>query len=725
MATTSRSDAATPPPSFSGTSEAEVLALAGNPNSGKTTLFNALTGLRRKVGNYPGVTVERVEGRMALADGGSARVIDLPGCYSLGARSEDERIARRVILGLQPGTPRPSVVLAVVDATSLKRSLYFVSQLLETGAKVVVALNMVDAAQKEDCAVDAGKLESFLGVPVVPVIARTGHGVPELREALARAAAPGRRWSLSAEGEAAVAAIRRVLKGMDLIPPAAEDGEALRLLVQARDEDPFMKRGGPALIAAVQEARASLNRAGVDRESLEAECRYAWCDKGVAAAVARPKSSATVSRSERADRILAHRLIGPVIFVAVMAVLFQAVYSWAEPFMGWTEQAVSFLQEQTAALLAAGALTDLLTEGVIAGVGNVIIFVPQIFLLFLFLTILEDLGYLARAAFLVDRLMRGAGLNGKSFVPLMSSFACAIPGIMATRAIENRRDRLVTILVAPLMSCSARLPVYALLIGAFFVQYEGLVLLSMYLLSVVAALGVAWLLRRTKFRGESSSFLLELPSYRLPVLKDVLRTAGGRAWVFVKQAGTVILAISIVLWAMSSYPVSDELEAQAAQRIEAGEDEEEVGAWLAGAQSEYSVAGRVGKAIEPVIEPLGFDWKIGVGLVASFAAREVMVSSLGISYSVGEDADEESLPLRERIQADRRPDGTRVFTPLVAISLMVFFVLACQCMSTLAVVKRETNSWRWPIFMFAYMTVLAYVGSLAVYQGGLMLGLGP
>lgn len=725
MATTSRSGAATPPPSSSAPPDEWVVALAGNPNSGKTTLFNALTGLRRKVGNYPGVTVERVEGRTVLADGRPVRVLDLPGCYSLGARSEDERIARRVILGLQPGVPPLALVVAVVDATSLKRSLYFVSQLLETGARVVVALNMVDAAEREGCAVDAAALEEHLGVPVVPVVARRGVGLDALRAAFERAAAPGRRWALSPEGEAAVATIRAALAGRGLVPPAAEDGEALRLLVQARDEDPFLARGGAPLEAAVREARAGIEAAGRDREALEAESRYAWCAEGVARAVGRPKDERTVSVSERVDRVLTHRVLGPLIFLAVMGTLFQSIYTWAEPFMGWIEAGRTWLQAETAAGLGPGLFTDLLTDGVLEGVGNVVIFLPQIFLLFLFLTVLEDVGYLARAAFLVDRVMRGAGLNGKAFVPLMSSFACAIPGIMATRAIESRRDRLVTILVAPLMSCSARLPVYVLLIGAFFAAHEGLVLLSMYGLSVTAALGVAWVLRRTKFRGESSTFLLELPAYRRPLLPNVLRTAAGRGWVFVKQAGTVILAISVLLWALSNFPKSEALEAEAAQRIEAGEDEEAVGAWLRSEQSAHSVAGRVGKTIEPVIEPLGFDWKIGVGLVASFAAREVMVSSLGISYAVGEDADEESLPLRERMQADRRPDGSRVWTPLVAVSLMVFFVLACQCMSTLAIVKRETNSWRWPAFMFAYMTVLAYAGSLLVYQGGLALGLGP
>ena len=373
------------------------------------------------------------------------------------------------------------------------------------------------------------------------------------------------------------------------------------------------------------------------------------------------------------------------------------------------------------AMLGEGLLRDLLVDGVIAGVGNVIIFLPQICILFLFLTILEDVGYLARAAFLIDKPMRAAGLSGKAFVPLMSSFACAIPGIMSARTIANHRDRFVTILVAPLMSCSARLPVYALLIAAFLSEYEWLALLSMYALSVGAALVVAWILRKTIFRGESSEFILELPAYRMPNWKGVIRTMLSKGWLFVRQAGTVILAISIILWFLAYFPRSEEIEKQAEQRIAAGEDEEAVDNWRAGAQLRQSYAGEVGHFIEPVIEPLGYDWKTGIGLVASFAAREVMVSTLGIVYSVGE-ADEESETLREKLKSDKKPDGSPVHTPLTSISLMVFFVLACQCMSTLAVAKRETKSWRWPIFMFVYMTVLAYVAALVVYQGGLALG---
>jgi ferrous iron transport protein B len=390
--------------------------------------------------------------------------------------------------------------------------------------------------------------------------------------------------------------------------------------------------------------------------------------------------------------------------------------------MGWIEAATGALGGAVASLLGPGVLTDLVVDGAIAGVANILVFLPQICLLFLFLTILEDVGYLARAAFLVDRVMRGVGLHGKAFIPLMSSFACAIPGIMATRTIESRRDRMVTILVAPLMSCSARLPVYALMIGAFVPErWEWLTLLSMYALSVTAALLMALLLRKTIFRGAPSTFILELPRYKLPSPKSVARTVFDRGAVFVKQAGTVILAMSVVLWFLAYFPRSDEVKAEAEARLARGEDEAGVRRWEAGTQVRQSFAGRMGRAIEPALEPLGFDWKLGIGIVSSFAAREMLVSSLGIVYGLGE-VDETSVALRDHLRGARGPDG-RPFTWLTAVSLMVFFVLCCQCMSTLAVVKRETNSWRWPLFMFGYMTVLAYLGSLAVYQGGLALGL--
>ena len=473
----------------------------------------------------------------------------------------------------------------------------------------------------------------------------------------------------------------------------------------------------------MEEGRRQLEAAGLDREALEAEARYAYARDAVAAA--RPVASPGPHLSERVDKVLTHPVIGPIVFLAIMGLIFETLFAWSAPLTEYIEEGQAWLQGVVGGWLSDGMLRDLIVDGVIAGVGAVVVFLPQICLLFLFLAILEDVGYLARAAFLIDRVMRGVGLSGKSFVPLLSSFACAIPGIMAARTIESRRDRLVTILVAPFMSCSARLPVYALMIGAFFpAAYGGWALLGMYVLSVTAALVAAWILRATLFRGEASTYVMELPAYRLPAPSQVLAAVVSRGKVFVTQAGTIILAFSIVLWALAYFPRSETIRQEADARIEAGEDADAVEAWASGAQMEQSVMGRMGKAIEPAIEPLGFDWRLGVGLVASFAAREVLVSTLGIVYSVGADADEESVPLRERLQADRRPDGTPTYTWLTALSVMVFFVLACQCMSTLAVVKRETASWKWPLFMFAYMTVAAYLGSLIVYQGGRALGWG-
>jgi len=694
------------------------VALAGNPNSGKTSIFNGLTGLRHKVANYPGVTVERVEADIALPQG-RARILDLPGCYSLAARAEDERIARDVLLGLRAGEPRPDVVVAVVDASNLERNLFFVTQLMEMGVPLCIALNMVDVAQRSGVPVDAAALEQALRVPVVPVIGRTGWNLPALREAVSRARrAEGRTWRFPGAGEEALGIVRDAVGRAGTVPPEAVEGEAVRLLVGDAEEG---GRGGAGVAKALEDARARFRAAGIDAESAEAECRYALCND-IARRARRVAPSSGPSRSERIDRIVTHRVLGPLIYLAIMALIFQAVYAWAEPFMGWIEAATEWLGGAVSAILGPGVLTDLLVDGAIAGAGNILVFLPQICLLFLFLTILEDVGYLARAAFLVDRVMRGVGLHGKAFIPLMSSFACAIPGIMATRTIESRRDRMVTILVAPLMSCSARLPVYALMIGAFIPDgWQAVTLLSMYALSVVIALLAALVLRKTLFRGGASTFILELPRYKLPSAKGVARTVFDRGAVFVKQAGTVILAMSVVLWFLAYFPRSDEVRQRASARIAAGEPKEQVRAEEAGEQVRQSFAGRLGRAIEPAIEPLGFDWKIGIGVISSFAAREVLVSALGVVYGVGE-VDETSTALRDHLRQAKGPGG-KPFTWLTAVSLMVFFVLACQCMSTLAVVKRETNSWRWPLFMFGYMTVLAYLGSLLVYQGGLALGL--
>ncbi|HVF68878.1 MAG TPA: ferrous iron transport protein B [Pyrinomonadaceae bacterium] len=715
-----------------------VVALAGNPNAGKTSLFNSLTGLRQKVANYPGVTVERKEGVWALdTDSAPARLIDLPGLYSLDAASIDEEIARDVITGRMSGTPAPDVIVAVVDSTNLERNLYLVTQLLETGRPVVVALTMYDLAERAKIEIDADKLGGSLGVRVVPVNAKQRRGLDELAGAVNEAVgadASAARWPLSLAAEEEV----RALAGAGL----GARGEVLReLCADALPEDEPRRE-------AVARARERLAETDPQWWQEAVTARYRWIENVVEGAVRGARNERT-SATDRIDSVVTHRLLGPLVLLAVMALVFQAIFSWATLPMDLIDRGFGALGELVRAQMPAGLLTDLVVDGIIAGVGGVLVFLPQILLLFFFVALLEDSGYMSRAAFLMDRLMRGVGLHGKAFMPLLSSFACAIPGIMATRTIENPKDRLATIMIAPFMSCSARLPVYTLMIAAFFTDRKlfgflslgALLILSMYLLGIAVAIVVAWILKHTILKSPPPPLVLELPPYRVPNPLNIVQTMRDRSWLFVKRAGTVILTISILLWAMMTFPrsaakpVPDANEGAAVQAMrETGVEARGEPAPLTakadaetgdeGEQLRQSYAGRVGHVLEPVIEPLGFDWKMGIGLVSSFAARETLVSTLSIVYNVGKDAEAESPSLIEAVRNAKRPDGTPAWTPLVAVSMMVFFVLACQCMSTVAVVRRETNSWRWPLFMVAYMLVIAYVASLVTFQGGRLLGLG-
>ncbi|MCS6859380.1 MAG: ferrous iron transport protein B [Abditibacteriales bacterium] len=696
----------------------QLVALVGNPNAGKTTVFNKLTGLRQKVANYPGVTVEKKEGRCTLPDGSSVTVLDLPGAYSLTSRSPDEDIVRDVLLGLRDDTPRPDVVVVVVDASNLERNLYLVTQVMELGLPVIVALNMLDTAEAHGRAVNAKILAAKLGVPVVPLIAHKGQGMDDLRAQLTTMPPlPQQRVPLPPALRTATNQLKERLQKDLGIDEVWAHALALRMLVSDSATEAVQQRWGNNWLPIVESVRSCLGTGDVDTIHAEATERYRWINEVCRDAMSVPKE-ARLTLTERLDRVLTHRLFGPVIFLVLMLIVFQSIFSWAQLPMDAIDGAMRWLGGRVAAVLPDGALRSLLVDGVIAGAGAVVVFLPQILFLFFFLALLDDSGYLARAAFLMDKLMSSVGLHGRSFIPLMSSFACAIPGIMATRTIENKRDRFLTILIAPLMSCSARLPVYTLMIGAFipnkrvlgFISLPALTLFSMYILGVLAAMGVGWLFRRTLFKGQPSPFLLELPPYRLPVLRNVLITLWERAREFLYRAGTIILAISMILWFLVSYPQRAPL---------ANETKEQA----AGEQIRHSYAGRLGRLIEPVVRPLGFDWKIGIGLIGSFAAREVLVSTLATVYNVGE-ADETSVGLREALRREKYPDGRPVYTPLVAVSLMVFFVLACQCMSTVAIVRRETNSWGWAAFMVAYMTALAYLGSLTVYQGGRLLGWG-
>ncbi|MEP6925295.1 MAG: ferrous iron transport protein B [Pyrinomonadaceae bacterium] len=660
-----------------------TIALAGNPNAGKTTLFNALTGLRQKVANYAGVTVERKEGAWRFADGKTARLIDLPGLYSLDATSLDEQIARDVLMGKIAGVPTPDVIVAVVDATNLERHLYLVTQLFDYRIPVIVALTMMDEAEKSETTISTAKLADALQVPVVPVTATKRIGLTELSEAVAKAAT-----------------------------------SALQ-----QPTFPFLKQsvGEPAGHSSIIE-------------------RFGWIARVVSDSVTTGKQiERTIS--ERIDNILTHKFFGLVILTAILLLVFQTIFSWANLPMDLLDKGFGALEDLTRSNLPAGLLTDLLVDGVIAGVGGVLIFLPQICLLFFFISILEDTGYMARAAFLLDRLMRGVGLHGKAFVPLLSSFACAIPGIMATRTIENPKDRLATILIAPFMSCSARLPVYTLMIGAFFsgqylfgfLSLGAVLILSMYALGIITAIIVAFILKRTILKAPTPPLVMELPPYRVPSLKAVFLNVFQNAWMFVKRAGTVILAISIILWALANFPrpavqvavqPTESQSQEIAQQPAPLSQEEQKAADTAqkAAILEYSIAGRLGRAIEPVVAPLGYDWKVGIGLISSFAAREVFVSTMSILYNVGNDEDATSDSLLQAVRNARRDDGSLVWSPLLALTTMIFYLLAFQCMSTFAIVRRETNSWGWAIFMVVYMTALAYIVTFLTYQGGKLLG---
>jgi len=633
-----------------------LIALAGNPNAGKTTLFNALTGLSQKVANYPGVTVERKEGSWTVGDK-LARLIDLPGLYSLDATSIDEHIASDVLRGDVSGLPTPDVVIAVVDATNLERNLYLVTQLFEYNVPVVVALTMIDVFEKQQHEIDIDKLSASLGVPVIAVNASVGRGSEELSEAVSK-------------------------------------------LVSSPSTPKFTLSG--------------------DSESGRIFARYNFISNAVQESVVH-NDQAAHGISEKIDRILTHKFFGLLILIGILLLVFQTIFTWASVPMDLLEQGFGALGDAVRSGLPEGILSDLVVDGIIAGVGGVLVFLPQILLLFLFISILEDTGYMARAAFLMDKLMSRVGLHGKAFLPLMSSFACAIPGIMATRTIENQRDRFATIMIAPFMSCSARLPVYTLMIAAFFagqtvlgfISLGAVLMLAMYALGIVVALIVAFILKRTALKSPPPPFIMELPPYRMPNLRTVLQNMLTRAWLFVKRAGTVILAISIILWALMYFPRTEVTPVPAEQATAVSPEGEHL---------RNSYAGRLGHVIEPVIQPLGFDWKIGVALIASFAAREVLVSTLSIIYNVGKDETEESPTLISAIREAKDERGETVWTPLTALTLMVFFVLAMQCMSTVAVVRRETNSWSWTLFMVGYMTGLAYLAAFLTYQGGRLLG---
>jgi ferrous iron transport protein B len=725
------------------------VALTGNPNCGKTTLFNALTGMRAKVGNYAGVTVERKEGRLQGTSGmNEIRVLDLPGTYSLSPQSLDEQISRDVLLNRLSELPAPALIVLVVDASNLQRNLYYATQVIELGYPTIVALNMVDVANANGHAIDATKLSALLGAPVLPVIASENVGVPELRKQIiadldrSKPVSPSNFCVLPPAFAREVEQLAAKLADTFHERKAQAAAEALLILSNERALASSAQHYPLPIQQAVGEARQRLETAGVDWRGSAIESRYT--------AVHRIQSESTTESSrpgetfsDRLDRVLTHKVWGTLIFLGVMLLMFQSIFTFAQIPMEAMQGAVDWIGTTVSGLIPSGDFNSLMVHGVIAGVGAVVIFLPQILLLFLFIGFLEDTGYMARAAFLMDRVMSKVGLHGKSFIPLLSSFACAIPGIMSARTIESPKDRLVTILVAPLMSCSARLPVYTVLIAACipdkrvlgFLKLSALTLLTMYLLGIVVALIMAWLFKKTLLKGEPPLLIMELPPYKRPLLRMVVRHMWERAKIFLKQAGTVILGINILLWFLATYPRSAEVQQEyAAKRAiiaastplstgiaNGAEQDEQLKALAdeeAGTMLRNSFAGRLGRLIEPVIAPLGFDWKIGIGIVSSFAAREVFVSAMSTVYNVGGGDNDGVDGIVKTLKEQVREDGRQVYTPLTGLTLMVFYVFALQCVSTIAIMRRETNSWRWPVFQWVYLGVLAWSMAFVTFRLG-------
>ncbi len=818
----------TNPPQSEKSHTEKLVALVGNPNTGKTTLFNALTGFRQRVGNYPGVTVEKKTGHLALGESKRSDVViqDLPGAYSLSANSADEAVVLDVLLGSQADSRPPDAILVVLDATSMGRNLFLASQVLDLGKPVVVALTMVDLAESEGLDVDVSALSRELGCPAVPVVASKGVGLEQLGVAIQDVFSKVPENRCPSFPDCVCAEMDGLAKSVNESNPALSFSQSRTELLQTildpggYHEERLAQRCGKGLAEELAERRKRIEDSGESIVEVEARIRYAWVDRVREQVVSRT-SPLRQPASEKVDRILTHRVFGLVIFAVMMGACFQSIYAWATPIMDAIDTGIEFLRVFVGGWLPDGAVRSLVVDGVISGVGAVLVFLPQILILFLFLAILEDCGYMSRAAFLLDRWMGMFGLNGKSFIPLLSSFACAVPGILATRTIEDRRDRFVTILIAPLMSCSARLPVYILLIGAFvpstallggLINLQAAVLFGMYVLGVVVAIAMAAVLKRTTFRGQPRSFLMELPTYKMPSVKTVLYRMYEQGKAFCVTAGTIIFAVSIVIWALGYYPRSadvakkydgqrkdidarlaekfdglaettsilltegtiadnpsilsvldaiteaetrfresvrdgglrqDSAEWTRAKRVaedatqkavasagqfgnlglqvyrlkqQANLDRREIDRTEAGTYLRQSFLGRMGRLIEPAVEPLGWDWRIGMAIIASFPAREVVIATLGTIYNLGADENENSTRLREKLHAAQWPDGKPVFNLAVALSIMVFFALCCQCGGTLAAIRRETNSWRWPIFTFVYMTGLAYVLAYATYH---------
>ncbi len=647
-----------------------TIALAGNPNAGKTSLFNRLTGLRAQTANFPGTTVEHRRGRVTL-DGQSATLLDLPGLYTLDAVTPDERVAVNALVGKLSGWSRPDAVLVVIDATNLERNLFLASQILDLNLPTVVALNMIDIAEKHRLQFDLEELSTRLGCPVVAVSARSGRGIEELRKTL-----------------------KTLVR--EKSPPAA-----------------------PPDLASCSSC-----------SGCQYSARYNWAEN-VSAATSQGDAAAHGRLTEAIDRVLTHKVVGLGCFAAIMVLTFIVIFWMAQYPMDMIDGWFGLASQAVGQWLPAGDFSSLVTNGIFGGVGGMLVFLPQICMLFFMLALLEDSGYLARAAFVMDRLMHRVGLPGKAFVPMLSAHACAIPAIMASRVIDDRRDRLVTILVLPLMTCSARLPVYAMVMGLLFPTdplKASLLFTAAYALGIVTALVAAWVFKRTLLKGPTRPLVIELPNYRLPSLRNALLLMVDRSWAFVKTAGTTIMVISVVIWVLATYPktaledMSTEVQSQIAT-FEASGETIAMERLVAQVALENSWAGQIGQAVEPVFEPLGFDWKMSIGVISSFAAREVVVSTMAVLYGISEDQAGEGSLLIDRLRRSTHADGRPVFTTAACLSLLVFYVLAMQCLPTQVVTRRETGSWNWALLQLGYMSALAYVAALVTYQTAAMIGL--
>ena len=695
------------------------VALVGNPNTGKSTIFNALTGLNQKVGNFPGVTVDKKSGYCRLSNDQTAEIIDLPGTYSLYPKSLDETVVFEV-LSDKDSPNYPDLVIIVADATNLKRNLLLYTQIADLKLPVIIGLNMMDQLEKGNVTIDIDLLAEKLNVPVVPMAARKDRGVDALKEAIINCTfLPLQAATIDAKAIAPdlVSAISDELS-------ISNDYIALQMAHQHEN----LKYVTPEQSDRVEELEKQFGFQPQQAQAQETIARYNFINGILLDTVTKHSVAIEENISNRIDHVLTHKVWGFIIFIGLLFVIFQSIFAWSEYPMTLIEGLFVWMEELGHAFLPAGVFTDLLIDGVLAGLSGVLIFIPQIAMLFAFIAILEDTGYMARVTFMMDKLMRKVGLNGKSVVPIIGSLACAVPSIMAARTIESWKDRIITIMVAPLVSCSARLPVYTLLISLVvpqkvywgIINLQGLVLMGLYLLGFVAAIVVAWVMKiliKSNIRGY---FIMELPVYRMPRWSNVGLTMFSSIKTFVMEAGKVIIAVSIILWVLATYGPSSKFEQieqkYQSEHIQSQYSPDEIDRMMGSEKLENSYAGIIGKTIEPLIKPLGYDWKIGIAIITSFAAREVFVGTMATLYSVHDDG-EDVAPLRDKLSREVNPDtGMPVFSVATSFSLMLFYAFAMQCMSTLAVVYRETKSLKWPVIQFVYMLGLAYMSSLLIYQ---------